>query len=217
MSITLITKKISFNELSFKKIYTYAFDLRPNLYLVLERNGFVREKKNNVNTKFKNSDKKVVVHSIINNLSLRKVSIKDLEITFKWANNKKIRKYSLNKNAISISEHELWFTRKLTERNCKYYILVNSLNTSIGSVRIDNKDANEWIISYLIDPKFHRNNYGFILLELLEKKITSIKNTEKKKLIGLVKSSNIASLKIFRKLNYKEILKRNIYTFSKLV
>ena len=40
--ISLI-EKIAFSELNFHKIFTYAFDLRPHLYAILEKNGFTEE------------------------------------------------------------------------------------------------------------------------------------------------------------------------------
>jgi len=36
-------KKVAFEELELHKIYTYAFDLRPHLYPVVESNGFLKE------------------------------------------------------------------------------------------------------------------------------------------------------------------------------
>lgn len=36
-------KRVAFDDLELHKIYTYAFDLRPHLYTVLEKNGFIRE------------------------------------------------------------------------------------------------------------------------------------------------------------------------------
>lgn len=34
---------VAFNELNFHKIYTYAFDLRPHLYEVIEKEGYHKE------------------------------------------------------------------------------------------------------------------------------------------------------------------------------
>lgn len=36
-------KLIAFNNLDLHKIFTYAFDLRPKLYIILEKNGFTEE------------------------------------------------------------------------------------------------------------------------------------------------------------------------------
>jgi len=38
-----IIEKVAFEELSLHKIYTYAFDLRPHLYDVLELNGYFKD------------------------------------------------------------------------------------------------------------------------------------------------------------------------------
>jgi RimJ/RimL family protein N-acetyltransferase len=39
----ILIKKIALTELNLHKIYTYAFDLRPHLYQVLEKNNFQKE------------------------------------------------------------------------------------------------------------------------------------------------------------------------------
>ncbi len=38
-----LIQKLAFEEMKFHKIYTYAFDLRPHLYKVLEENDFRKE------------------------------------------------------------------------------------------------------------------------------------------------------------------------------
>ena len=210
-------KQLAFNELCFQKIYTCAFNVRPNLYIVLEENELKREVETKTYAKPADKQKNIIVHSTINSLSLRRVSIKDLNLTFKWANDKNIRKHSLNQEAITILEHKKWFQKRLADKDCMYYILRNQLNTAIGSIRIEKNQEDASIISYLVDPKFHRNNYGSTIIKLLEKKIVCLKRTKKTKLIGLVKSKNIASLRIFRKLNYQELESNNMHTFSKLV
>ena len=39
----VLIERVIFNDLKLHKIYTYAFDLRPQIYEVLEQNGFTRE------------------------------------------------------------------------------------------------------------------------------------------------------------------------------
>lgn len=62
----IMLKEVAFTDLSFHKIYTYAFDLRPHLYTVLENNGFVREATLHEHCLFQGSYKDVVIHSIFN-------------------------------------------------------------------------------------------------------------------------------------------------------
>ena len=59
-------KELSFDDLGLHKIYTYAFDLRPHLYTVLEANGFVREAILKDHCLFEGLYKDVVIHSYIN-------------------------------------------------------------------------------------------------------------------------------------------------------
>ena len=59
-------KAVAFDDLCLHKIYTYAFDLRPGLYTMLEANGFVREATLKGHCCFEGKYKNVVIHSFIN-------------------------------------------------------------------------------------------------------------------------------------------------------
>ena len=62
-----LIEKVAFSELNLNKIYTYAFDLRPHLYLAVENAGFFREATLLNHVKFKEKYVDVVIHSKINN------------------------------------------------------------------------------------------------------------------------------------------------------
>jgi len=59
-------KKVAFEDLGLHKMYTYAFDLRPHLYTMLEKNGFVREATLKEHCFFNGEYKDVIIHSKIN-------------------------------------------------------------------------------------------------------------------------------------------------------
>ena len=59
-------KEVAFKDLSLHKIYTYAFDLRPHLYTMLEANGFQREATLKEHCYFNGEYKDVVLHSFWN-------------------------------------------------------------------------------------------------------------------------------------------------------
>ncbi|MBR1792039.1 MAG: GNAT family N-acetyltransferase [Bacteroidales bacterium] len=59
-------KDVAFTNLGLHKIYTYAFDLRPHLYKVLEANGFMREATLKEHCLFQGEYKDVVLHGLIN-------------------------------------------------------------------------------------------------------------------------------------------------------
>jgi len=61
-----LIEQIAFNELKFHKIFTYAFDLRPNLYPVLISAGFKEEARLDQHCFFEEKYIDVVIHSKLN-------------------------------------------------------------------------------------------------------------------------------------------------------
>jgi hypothetical protein len=63
--LTLI-EQVAFNELGLHKMFTYAFDLRPHLYKVIERGGFKQDAVLNDHCLINGEYKNVVLHSKFN-------------------------------------------------------------------------------------------------------------------------------------------------------
>lgn len=61
-----LIEEVAFKELKFHKIYTYAYDLRPKLYVVLTNCGYVEEAKLKEHTFFNSNFIDVIIHSKIN-------------------------------------------------------------------------------------------------------------------------------------------------------
>jgi len=61
-----LIEQLAFNELSFHKIFTYAFDLRPHLYNVLEQNNYQKEAIFKEHCLIEGKFKDVIIHSKIN-------------------------------------------------------------------------------------------------------------------------------------------------------
>lgn len=210
----MLIEKLAFNELKFHKIYTYAFDLRPHLYTVLEENGYKNEAILKEHCLFDNQFIDVLIHSKCNSyLQLRRATIDDVEQTYLWANDKLVRQFSFNQETISFENHFNWFTNKINSENCGYYILEEK-GEAIGSIRFDvfNKIAT---ISYLIDPKQHGKGFGLKILtlglEVIERSSYDLETVE-----GFVLPANLASVKIFERLNFeKTILDNNNFRFFK--
>ena len=62
-----IIERVAFDKLYFHKIFTYAFDVRPNLYDILEKSDFNLEARLKDHCKFSNKFIDVVIHSKFNN------------------------------------------------------------------------------------------------------------------------------------------------------
>jgi len=148
------------------------------------------------------------------NIFLRKVNPLDLTITFKWANNSEIRRYSFQKKQISLQEHTRWFLDKIADGNC-YFFIAEYNNKPIGSIRFDIVKE-EAVISYLLDSKFQGKGLGKVLLIkgikqlLLQPEIQPISL-----LSGSVMKTNIASIKSFQKLGFLQLDKDDYLKFEK--
>jgi RimJ/RimL family protein N-acetyltransferase len=67
-----LIEKVSFNDLKLKKMYTYAFDLRPRIYKIFENSGFIKEAELKDHCYFNYEFKSVIVHSKFNkNLNIK--------------------------------------------------------------------------------------------------------------------------------------------------
>jgi len=61
-----LIEQVGFDELNLHKIYTYAFDLRPHLYNVLEQNGYEKDAELKEHCYIAGGFKNVVVHRKLN-------------------------------------------------------------------------------------------------------------------------------------------------------
>ncbi|TQI70412.1 RimJ/RimL family protein N-acetyltransferase [Gramella sp. Hel_I_59] len=61
-----LIEKVAFEELKFHKIHTYAFDLRPQIYSILENSGYSKEAVLSEHCFINNQFKDVIIHSKFN-------------------------------------------------------------------------------------------------------------------------------------------------------
>jgi RimJ/RimL family protein N-acetyltransferase len=134
-----------------------------------------------------------------------------LRVTFEWAQNAFLRKFSPNSKPIAFETHEGWFIKKINDPNCRFYI-ASLDNDKIGTCRLDfSEDFGKAEISYLLDPRFHGKGLGFLMIELLVlEAITEANNRAKPlTLIAKVHQDNIPSLKIFEKAKFEKTSPEN--------
>jgi RimJ/RimL family protein N-acetyltransferase len=209
-----LIEKLSFQELKLHKIFTYAFDLRPRLYVALENAGFTKEVTLKEHCLFDYKFIDVVIHTLIaDEFNFKKATMNDAETTFKWVNNPIIRSFSFNQNQITFENHLQWFGNKLKDSTCEYFIAYDR-NMKIGSIRFDITDNNA-LLSYLIDPECQGKGYGSKILKAGIKKLKNIRK-EVELISGYVMPDNKASIHIFNKLNFDvETVEDNLYFFLK--
>ena len=199
-----LIEKVAFGDLNLHKIFTYAFDLRPHLYIALELSGFNETARLKEHCFFNNQYIDAVIHTKFkkknintNLIKLRKADHNDAEILFNWVNDVNVRKNSINQEPINWENHLVWFNKKLNDTKSKILILFSDENL-LGQIRIDLVD-NYWNIDYSIDFKFRGIGLGKELIKLILKmyEIYNFKAT--------VKKENLASIKVFQNLGFKQI------------
>lgn len=134
-------------------------------------------------------------------VSIRKAVESDLMLLFDWANDPESRKQSYSSNAITIADHRIWFSKKISDPGAYIYIL-EFKTIPFALVRFDvNQEA---LISYSLDKNFRGRGWATPALDLA---IESFKMDYKKsiKLVGYVKRSNESSVKTFQHLNFSEV------------
>jgi len=193
-----LIEKVAFEELNLHKIFTYAFDLRPHLYVTLEENGYDKEAVLKEHCFYKNEFKDIIIHSKKKNkIVIRDVNLNDVNLLFDWANDELTRKNSFNSNEISFKEHEQWFTSKLKNSNSLFFIgMINS--SPIGLVRYEVGEENT-IVSISIDKNFRGKK---LAPSLLKEAAMSYFKINKKPILAYIKKENIASVKSFEKAGY---------------
>lgn len=208
-----LIEKIAFGELNFHKIFTYAFDLRPNLYDALESVGFSKEAILEEHCFFDGKYRDVVIHSKkrTERLKLCVAIFDNAQLLFDWANDNAVRRNSLSTRDILWEEHLKWFNSKLQSQS-KIYLLFND-KIPVGQIRFD--FINEfWVIDYSIDEKYRGKGFGKIILELAMKKFK-----KGDVLKANVKNENISSLKVFQKFGFEKMVDTdfNISSFIKKI
>ena len=192
-----LIEKVAFDELNLHKLYTYAFDLRPNLYQALELAGYNREAILSEHCYFDNGFKDVVIHSKIKRrIAIRKASEDDLMLFYKWANEETTRSMSFNEAPITLDEHTKWFKAQLRSREDLLLVLEVD-NIPAGNVRFNR----EGVIGVSLDKAFRGKNFGVILIEEGIKFMRS--NTGLKEITAFIKKENIPSVRVFEKAGFK--------------
>lgn len=144
---------------------------------------------------------------------LRLAEMEDMDLIFIWANEEMVRKNSFSTRKITYEEHVIWYRNMLKNNQCRQYIFMCG-DQPVGQARIT-VQGNVAEIGYSICAAQRSKGYGKQLLVLISKQAwNDFPNINK--VIGRVKTDNIASQKVFLAAGYEEayrvyeIEKRNI-------
>lgn len=202
---------IAFDGLGLNKIYTYAYDLRPHLYPVLESMGFSLEQRIERALEDNGVFTSARIHSKWNG-KLRRADAGDLDLSYSWANAPEVRAFAFQKEHIDYETHKAWFGNKIKDENCLYFIY-ESKGQALGSMRMDLTEDGG-LISYLLAPKYHGFGWGTALLLMGEKEAREMRIQQ---IFGYVLAENKASCAIFDKLSYQAEVQSDRIKYHKIL
>lgn len=208
-------KEVAFNELGLHKIYTYAFDLRPHLYTMLEANGYKREATLKEHCLFNGEYKDVVLHSLWNDLyevinyvdCTREQNLDILALR----NRDDVRSWMVNPELIP-KENHFKFVESLKKNLNRLYYAIYKNGILVGTYNLTNEGDGVWERGIIANP----STQGTGQTEKWERQILSNLPSEIKAVSAKVKQDNLRSIKYHEKLGYKEKSKDNEYIYYML-
>lgn len=120
-------------------------------------------------------------------VKLRRASMNDMEVLFRWRNDPATRKASLNTQEITIEEHETWLRSALADKDRRIYIAEVD-GEPVGTIRAD-YESGIYRLSWTVGPDFRGKGYGKDMVLALVEELKSPVRAE-------VKADNIASRRI---------------------
>ena len=148
------------------------------------------------------------------NLSLRRATIEDARDVLRWRNDPATRENSFNKAEIDLNSHLAWFERKLNQKECLMFIMMDD-GQKVGNIRLDVTDG-VGEISYMIAPEYRGKGYGKKMLILLEAELNEI-GADVKTLTAFVLKDNIASMRCFLDNGYTGEDAGDSFCYSKML
>lgn len=184
-----LIEQIAFKELNLECIFTYSFELRPELYPVLNKREFYLKKR--IGNDIVKDGK--LVDSLIhikwkNIINVRKATIDDKNLLFKWVNESRSRKNSINSNQITWKEHSNWYDNKLSDKRTQIFIF--KFENPVGVLRLEEKRG-VLKISFNVCKKERGKGIGDRIIHWV------VHTYKHRDLLAEVRKDNIPSKKIF--------------------
>jgi len=135
----------------------------------------------------------------IHSLSLRPVQENDVRLVWEWANDPLTRSVSFSTRKIPWEEHVKWFSGKLAEPNCRFFIALDAAGSPAGQVRYQ-IEGEQAVVSVSLAPEQRGKGYGSYILKLSAQRIFT--ETPVTLIHAYIKPDNTASIGAFAKAGY---------------
>ncbi|MAZ38351.1 MAG: GNAT family N-acetyltransferase [Crocinitomicaceae bacterium] len=130
---------------------------------------------------------------------MKQASKQDCQLLYDWANNSEVRNNAFNSGVIKWEDHVNWFEHSIKDPNT--FIFLGQFNgEDYGQIRF-NFENDTYLITYSIALEYRGQGLGS---KLINDGLKMLKSIVQKpiRVKALVKTSNIASAKIFKRLGF---------------
>ena len=192
-------EQVAFGELGLNKIFTYAFDLRPRLYPVLEQASFREEQF--LPGAFEKEGKRLDVYIHAKSfpaILFRQVRAEDMDLIYAWSNEESARQNSFHPEKIPYETHVQWFEKKLQDPKAHLWI-ARIEGKPAALVRFDETDDHA-VIGINVDKNFRGKGYGGRILRLATGRFILLTGLP---VYAYIKPENHASVRAFEKAGYR--------------
>jgi UDP-2,4-diacetamido-2,4,6-trideoxy-beta-L-altropyranose hydrolase len=137
---------------------------------------------------------RILMHLLGDPLWLREAEEGDCCIVWEWANDPVVRQASFHPAPILWEDHELWFSRKVSDPDCLMFIAIDREDRSIGQIRFD-LAGRVAEVDLSIDGRFRGRGLG---THLLQAGLSTLRRKGRTGIVkGYVKTGNLPSIRSF--------------------
>lgn len=133
---------------------------------------------------------------------LRQAHAEDSKMLLDWRNDPTVRAKSFNSEVIEYEEHDRWFSAKLADINCLFFIAHDQAGQPVGQFRFD-IDNGEALVSINVAPGMTNRGLGTSITTKACQELT--RHNPDCKAVALVKSDNPGSAAMFLKSGFIQI------------
>lgn len=148
-----------------------------------------------------------------NVLSFRAAVREDCSLFHAWRNENVVRVSSFSEDVIGLGEHREWFEKKITDSNCKMFVLMKN-GIPLGQVRFD-ISGREAEITVSISCEYRGMSYGKRSIRMMSDYI--IRSGIADRIVAYIKGGNEVSLRAFRSSGYMVLNKDHVVKGQKAV
>lgn len=117
-------------------------------------------------------------------------------IYYNWVNDPEVRRSAFENRPVAWADHDMWYDSRLAMAETRMWALVTGTGLPIGQIRLEPGPGGHKI-DYSIDAVARGHGLGAVLLQLMIKECRELSFVAAVR--GEVKSSNLASLRAFRR------------------